>query len=135
VVGADPLTTIFAWGAELCSLGILVLMICTSIAVIRYYRSQGRPLGFKLGFAPVASAVALAAVLVVSIVNMGSITGEESGATLRWAMPGTVLLVAGAGAVLALHLRRTNPVVYSAIGRGVPRPLAVPEHALADLEM
>ena len=52
IAAADPLTTVFAWGAELCSLGLLVLMICTSIAVIRYYRSQGRPLGFKLGLAP-----------------------------------------------------------------------------------
>jgi amino acid transporter len=134
IAAADPLTTVFAWGAELCSLGLLVLMICTSIAVIRYYRSQGRPLGFKLGLAPLCSGVALTAVLVVNIVNMDSITGDDS-VTLRWALPGIVLLVAAAGAVLALYLRWTNPMVYSAIGRGVPRPLAVPERALADLEM
>jgi amino acid transporter len=133
--GVDPLTTLFTWGAELCSLGILVLMICTSVAVVRYYRAQGRPLGFTLGVAPVVSAVALTAVLVVSIVNLDSITGPEAAPTLRWALPSIVLLVAGAGALLALHIRRTNPMVYLAIGRGVPRPLAVPERALADLEM
>ena len=134
VSGADPLTTL-AWGAELCALGILVLMICTSLAVIRYYRAQGRPLRFKLGVVPLCSAIALTSVLVVSIANMDSITGAEYGATLRWALPGIVLLVAAAGGLLALRIRRTNPIVFSAIGHGGPRPLAVPERALANLEM
>jgi amino acid transporter len=135
VAGADPIGTVFTWGAELTAIGILVLMICTSVAVVRYYRAQGRPLGFKLGFAPISSAIALTAVLAVSIVNMDSLTGAESGATLRWALPGVILLVAAIGVALALRIRSTNPVVYDAIGRGVPRPLAVPERALADLEM
>ena len=135
IAGADPIGTVFTWGAELTAVGILVLMIFTSVAVVRYYRAQGRPLGFQLGFAPICSAVALTAVLVVSIVNMDSLTGAESGAALRWVLPGIVLLTAVAGAALALRIRRTNPVVYAAIGRGEPRPLAVPERALADLEM
>jgi amino acid transporter len=134
VSGADPLTTL-AWGAELCALGILVLMICTSLAVIRYYRVQGRPLRFKLGVVPLCSVIALTSVLVVSIANMDSITGAESGATMRWVLPGIVLLVAAGGGLLALRIRKTNPIVYSAIGHGGPRPLAVPERALADLEM
>lgn len=135
IAGLDPLAALFTWLSELSALGILALMICTSLAVVRFYRAQGRPLGFKLGFAPVASAVALLAVLVVNVANMDSITNTESGTALRWILPGIVVVTAAAGVVLAERIRRRNPVVYSVIGRGEPRPLGIPERILSDLEM
>lgn len=134
VAGLDPIAALFTWLSELSALGILALMICTSLAVVRYYRAQDRPLGFRLGVAPLASAIALLAVLVVNVVNMGSITNTDSGTALRWVLPGIVLVTAAAGAVAARRIRREQPAVYAAIGRGEPRPLAIPE-PLADLEM
>ena len=47
--GADPLATLFPWTAELSALGILTLMTCSSVAVVRYYRRQGRTLGLQAG--------------------------------------------------------------------------------------
>lgn len=135
VAGADPIAILFTWLAQLSALGILALMICTSIAVVRYYRLQGRRLGFRLGVAPMAAAAALSAVLVLSIVNMDAMTGTTAGTALRWALPAVVLVVAVLGAAVAQRLRRQKPAVYAVIGRGEPRPLAVPEAALSDLEM
>jgi len=133
--GADPLATLFPWTAELSALGILTLMTCSSLAVVRYYRRQGRTLGFKLGVVPVCAALALAAVLIISIANINSITNTDEDTALRWTLPSIVLLSAAAGVVLAQRIRSRKPSVYTAIGRGEPRPLAVPERVLAKLEM
>ena len=133
--GADPLATLFPWTAELSAMGILTLMTCSSVAVVQYYRRQGRTLGFKLGVVPVCAALALAAVLIISIANIDSVTNTDENTALRWTLPGIVLLSAAAGVVLAQRIRRRNPGVYAAIGRGEPRPLAVPERVLAKLEM
>lgn len=135
IAGLDPIAALFTWLSELSALGILALMICTSIAVMRYYRTHGRRLGFKLGLASVASAVALFAVLVVNVANMDSITNTESGTALRWILPGIVVATAAAGAYAARRIRVRAPAVYALIGRGEPKPLAVPERVLADLEM
>ncbi len=132
---ADPLATLFPWTSELSALGILTLMICSSVAVVRYYRRQGRTLGFKLGVAPVCAALALTAVLAINIANIDSITNTDASTALRWTLPAIVLLSAAAGVVLAQRIRRGNPGVYAVIGRGEPRPLAVPERVLAKLEM
>jgi amino acid transporter len=133
--GADPLATLFPWTSELSALGILTLMICSSVAVVRYYRRQGRTLGFKLGVAPVCAALALAAVLTINIANIDSITNTDASTALRWTLPAVVLLTAAAGAALAQRIRRRKSAVYDTIGRGEPRPLAVPERVLAKLEM
>ncbi len=133
--GADPLATLFPWTSELSALGILTLMICSSVAAVRYYRRQGRTLGFKLGVAPACAALALTAVLIINIANIDSITNTDESTALRWTLPGIVLLSAAAGVVLAQRIRRRKPGVYAVIGRGEPRPLAVPERLLAKLEM
>jgi hypothetical protein len=103
--------------------------------VVRYYQRQGRTLGFKLGVVPVCAALSLAAVLVISIANIDSVTNTDENTALRWTLPVIVLLSAAAGVLLAQRIRRQKPSVYAAIGRGEPRPLAVPERVLAKLEM
>jgi len=132
VAGADPIAVLFTWLSELAALGILTLMIFTSIGVIRYYWLRDERLGFERGVAPGCSAIALTAVLVISIVNMDSITADA--ATLRWVLPGLVLVAAAVGALAAQRLRARSPVVYAGVGRGEPLALAVPE-PLADLEL
>ena len=132
VAGADPIAVLFTWLSELAALGILTLMIFTSIGVVRYYWLRDERLGFERGVAPIGSAIALTAVLIISIVNMDSITADA--ATLRWVLPGLVLVVAAVGALAAQRLRTRSPVVYAGVGRGEPLALAVPE-PLADLEL
>jgi amino acid transporter len=134
IAGADPIATLFTWLSELSALGILALMIFTSIAVLRYYRKQGRTLGWSLGATPVISAVALSAILAVNIANMDSILNTEITA-LRWVLPAIVVLVALLGVAIAGRIRQRRPSAYLKIGRGQPRPLAVPERVLARLEM
>ena len=132
ISGTDPIAVLFTWLSELAALGILMLMVFTSIGVVRYYHARGDRLGFSRGVAPICSAIVLAAVLVISILNMDSITPDAP--TLRWILPGLVLLVGVAGVVVARRLRARSPVVYAGIGRGEPLALAVPE-PLADLEL
>ena len=134
VAGADPIATLFTWLSELSALGILALMIFTSVAVVRYYSKQGRALGWSLGVAPVVSAVALSAILTVNIANMDSILNTEV-AALRWVLPAIVVLIAALGVAVAGRIRQRRPSAYLKIGRGQPRPLAVPERVLARLEM
>jgi amino acid transporter len=132
IAGTDPIAGLFTWLSELAALGILMLMIFTCIGVVRYYRARGGALDFSRGIAPVCSAIILTAVLVIAIANMDSITADAP--TLRWILPGLVLLVAAAGVFAAQRLRVRRPVVYAGIGWGEPLALAIPE-PLADLEL
>lgn len=124
--GADPIGTLLPWMAVLSALSVVVLMIGTSIAALRYFlqRSQ-RPRG-RLILAICTSILALAAALVVIVVNMDALTGAADSSP-RVILPGIVVAAAASGIIWARHLQRHKPAVYAAVGRGQPRPLAVPE--------
>jgi hypothetical protein len=142
VIGADPVATVFTGLATLSALGLLTLMTATCLAVITYYRSgRSRLLGtgespswwIRVG-APGLGAIALAAALAVTVANLGPTLADPSGVA-PMALPSVVVVAALAGAGRARWLRRHNRLAYAAIGNGQPLPLAVRDHAIADLEL
>ena len=146
-IGADPVATVFTGLATLSALGLLTLMAATCIAVITYYRS-GRSVGLGLGGngdsdgpswwirvgAPSLGAIALAGALAVTVANLGPTLADPSGVA-PVVLPVVVVVTALAGVGRASWLRRHNGLAYAAIGHGQPLPLAVRDHAVADLEL
>ncbi len=117
--GLDPLMYLFFWITVTGGLGVLVLMLLTSAAVIGYFMVDlNRESGWRRAVAPALAVLGLGAVLVVTIVQFDVLLGVGSDSPWRWIFPASYLAVAVAGVVWALILRATRPDVYAAIGLG-----------------
>jgi amino acid transporter len=134
--GADPFTSLFTWLSTAAAVGVLVLMVAGSLAVIGFFHRNARAYesAWQRAIAPVLGAVALLAVLVVTVANVNSLLGVAPGSVLTWILPGIVVLAAVVGVVWGLVLR-ARPAVWRGIGVGEPEPLAVPEHDLRGLQV
>jgi amino acid transporter len=137
VAGADPFATLFTWLSSMAAIGVMVLMLATSVAVIGFFRRGGGngESAWQRLWAPGLGAVVLALVLVVTVANLGSVLNSGPGSPLPWILPGLIVLAAVVGIVWAKILRSTRPDVYQNIGAGETEPLAVLEHALANLKV
>jgi amino acid transporter len=117
--GVDPLVYLFFWITVTGGLGVLVLMLFTSAAVIGYFMvNPNRETGWRRAVAPAVAVLGLGAVLVVTIAQFDVLLGVTSDSPWRWIFPASYLVVAVAGVVWALILRATRPDVYAAIGLG-----------------
>ncbi|BFU47759.1 APC family permease [Krasilnikovia sp. MM14-A1004] len=119
--GWDPFTRMFFWLTVLGGVGVLTLMTATSIAVFAFFIRIGHRDGVGAGrglLAPGVSALALGAVLVVTLQQSAILLGLDPASPLRWQLPGIFAVAALAGIAWALLLRAWRPGVYAAIGLG-----------------
>ena len=136
VTGADPYATLFTWLATLASLGVMLLMLVTNLAVIVFFRRGGgaQENAWQRFIAPALGGVGLIVILGTTVARLGDVTGTGPGSTLTIVLPGLVALTVGIGAIWGLMLR-ARPDVYRRIGTGEPEPLAILEHDLNDLRV
>jgi len=136
LAGSDPVTTMFVWLSAMAAIGVLVLMFAASLSALVFF---GRGAGsgeniWQRVWAPVIGMIVLAAVLLITILNLDKVLGTTRfGLTLI--VPGVTMLALGVGLVWASVLRSNRPEVYRNIGVGETEPLAVLEHALANLKV
>ena len=114
--GLDPVLTLFNWLTNTATLGVLLLMALASFAVPAFFRRRpGDRAQIWTGvIAPIASGLALAAVLGLGAANFGLLTGASR--TLSMLLPASIAAAAGLGALLAAGRRRNGP------GYAGPRP-------------
>ncbi|MGW8376224.1 APC family permease [Streptomyces sp. ODS28] len=118
LAGRDPVDDVFTWLTNLGALGVILLLLTTSAAVIAFFSRTGsprEPLWNRL-LAPALSGAALAVIFWLALTNFGVQLGVGPHNPLRWALPGLVLAAAAAGAGWGLRLRRSRPVTYGRIG-------------------
>jgi amino acid transporter len=131
---ADPVTQLFTWLSVVAAIGVLLLMVGVGLAVIRFYRlAPHRPSRWYRLTAPGLGVAGLVAVLVITGANVNALAG--AGPQVRWLLPGVVFAAAVVGAVWALVLRVSRPGVYIAVGHGEPKPLAVLDRSLSQIEL
>ena len=119
VSGLDPLVYLFFWVTVTGGLGVLILMLLTSAAVIGYFiANPNQESGWRRVVAPALAVLGLGAVLVVTIAQFDVLLGVKPDSPWRWIFPASYLAVAVLGIVWALILRATRPDVYAAIGLG-----------------
>jgi amino acid transporter len=138
IARANPVTTLFTWLSAVAALSIVVLMAATSLAVAGFFRRHpdlGREQSaWERSGAPILGALAMAAVFLVTVLNIGSVLGS-SNALLTIAIPGVVALTAVIGLIWGLALRTGNPAAYQFIGSGEQQPLREPTPAFTGVQL
>ncbi|MEU2061912.1 APC family permease [Streptomyces sp. NPDC013455] len=121
IAGKDPYTGTYVLLAILGTMAILVVQAVCSFAVLVYFRSHHPETRhwFRTFTAPLLGGVAMLAVVVLLVSNMGVAAGPESGSLVLKATPWLVALVAATGLGYAHYLKRRAPERYALLGRTV----------------
>lgn len=120
VTGIDPITYLFFWGASAGALGVLSLVLLTSVAVVGYFlhhRDHGHS-RWRTVVAPAVAAAVLAVVLLLTVSSFGTVLGVAEGDPAAWAIPLGFLAVFVLGLVWGAALKRVRPWAYARIGLG-----------------
>ncbi|MEO3816078.1 APC family permease [Plantactinospora sp. B24E8] len=116
----DPVFHLFTWLSGVAAVGLVLLMLLTSAAVVGFFRGRPEP-GVNLWqrrVAPGMATVLLLGVLVVLVVDVDSLVAPDDPSYLAWLLPGLVAVTALFGLGWGLVLRALRPAVYAAVGGG-----------------
>ncbi|MFF9044466.1 hypothetical protein [Streptomyces parvulus] len=106
VLGLDPIGDLCAWFSGAATLGVVLLMAATSLAVIGFFRrADGRQSVWRTVVAPGVAFLGLACVVCMMVANFPLLVGTVTGA---WVIGGLVALSAVAGAVRAPFCERAD---------------------------
>ena len=121
IAGKDPYNGTYVLLAILGTMAILVVQAVCSFAVLAYFRSNHPESRhwFKTFTAPLVGGLAMLAVVVLLVSNMGAAAGSESGSLILKATPWIVALIAVGGVAYATYLKRRQPERYALLGRTV----------------
>lgn len=123
VAGWDPIVHLFFWIGVTGGLGVLILMLLTSAAVVGYFiRDQRGESIWRRLIAPATACLCLGAVLLVTLDQFDTLLGVQPTSPLKWMFPAAYGLAALLGIVWALTLRVWRPEAYAAIGLGANSP-------------
>jgi amino acid transporter len=117
--GWDPMSQLFFWFGATGGFGILILLIGTSLSVIKFFARDhlGESIWARV-IAPALAAIGLGYVFYETVTAFATLLGVSSDAPIAWIMPCLYALVAAVGIVRALALRNRRRPVYDAIGLG-----------------
>lgn len=134
VLGLDPLASLFAWFSTLGALGLLALLVATSIAAMRHLDPDTASL-WQRTVAPGLGILGGLVILVLMMVNVDALLGTEPGSNAALIIPAVVVAVAAGGLGWAAYVRAARPESWAAIGQGQGNRHAVPAARLADIEL
>ncbi|MFE1783019.1 APC family permease [Streptomyces sp. NPDC059506] len=119
LAGKDPIVHLFTWMGNVGALGVLLLMVVTSVAIIAFFVRRGA----AAAQAPrlVCSGLAGAALLVIlcfALADFDVLVAAQPGSPLAWILPGLIGAAAVVGALHGLALKLRRPEQYARIGLG-----------------
>jgi amino acid transporter len=130
LAGLDPMTKLFFWLGTTGGFGVLVLLALTSAAVIAFFARDHHGVGpWRRLAAPALAAVLLGTIVVLAVLNYGTLLGTSPGDAANWILPASFAVIAVIGAGWGLVLRLSRPEIYAAIGLGA-RAVTVPHGAV-----
>ena len=105
----DPAAQFYTWFAGATTVGIVVLLIATSIAVLVYFgRDRRGHSQWRVGIAPALGLVGLLGSLVLILANLDDLVGGSS--ALAWAIVGLLVVAFGAGALVGRRVSDATAV-------------------------
>jgi len=114
--GADPYTVVFSWMSALAVIGILVVQVLVSVAVLMFFHKADVKQGIWATIvAPGLALVGLLGSLWLVISNLSLLSGSES--LIVASFPYAIVLVGLLGAAFAIHIKATRPALYGSLGK------------------
>lgn len=118
VVGRDPVIDLFTWLSGSAAVGVVLLMVLTSAAVVGFFRGRSGPETlWQRVVAPVLGTIMLGAVLAVLLLNFDAMLAPDTAAYLKWLLPLIPVAAAVIGLIWGLALKSVRPEAYARIGR------------------
>ncbi|WP_432990180.1 APC family permease [Dactylosporangium sp. CA-233914] len=113
IAGLDPVLEIYTWLSGAATLGIVVLMLLTSAAVVAFHwRGRGRDPVWNSVVAPILSFAALSFVVWMMLDNLDLLVGSRAAA--NWVCAGLVASFVAGAAMTAIAMA-TSPEKYAQI--------------------
>jgi amino acid transporter len=134
---ADPMATLFVWLPTIGGVGILALLIVSSLAAVRFFAAGGgghESVMVRQAIPLLATAVGVI-MFTFMVSNLGPVLGTPEGSLLPLLVVVIVVAVAILGLVWGIWLRSARPDIYAGLAQGTPDPLTVQDQRLADLEV
>lgn len=105
MAGSDPYAVVFDWMSTFGSLGILLLQVMVSLAVVAFFWRNGRDLNvWRRLIAPGLSAAGLTVCIVLMVANLDLVSDSQS--LVVQSFPAVLLLIGLMGAGLSVWLSR-----------------------------
>ncbi|SKB73421.1 amino acid/polyamine/organocation transporter, APC superfamily (TC 2.A.3) [Arthrobacter sp. 31Cvi3.1E] len=119
-----PVLTLFTWLSNVAALGLVLLMVMVSLAVVGYFRANhhGHSLWTR-AIAPILSAAALSVIFVLVLINFDVLIGSAEFSVLPWVLPAIALVPGVVGIGFGLRLKKSAPEVYAGIGHGADQQI------------
>ena len=122
--GMDPIIQLFFWVSTTGGVGILFLLVLTSIGTIVFFtRNNSGETLWQRRIAPIAATVLLLVVTYFAVTNFAVLLGVPSNSPLVWAFPVGFVVIGLLGIGWGLVLRSRQPEVYQSIGMGAKRAI------------
>lgn len=102
LLNLDPIKQLYTWLGGISSVGIVLLLVITSVAVLAIFRKDDHNLtAWRTLVAPILGLVGLLTFLVVIIINLPTLVGEASHGPFSFGVLGLLVLAFIAGPIVA----------------------------------
>ncbi len=133
VFRADPMTQMFPWLAAIGAIGLVTLLVASSLAALRCLTPEdGR---WSRWGAPLLGLPFGVVLLVLMVTHSATLLGSAPGSILPVVIPAIVAAAVLAGLVWAGVLAARRPEVYERIGGRMPDWLEVPDRQLTAMKL
>ena len=133
VAGVDPILQMFSWLATVGAMGLVALLVASSLAAMRYLKREDG--WWARWCAPLLGLPGGLLLLFLMVTNSAVLLGSGPGSILPIVIPSVLLLAFVGGAGWAIFLRAKHPRVYANISHNVPDWLEVPDRRLAAMKL
>lgn len=114
-----PVVTLFNWLTNTGAMGLVLLMVLVSLAVIGYFRKDKRDTRpWSRLIAPLIAFFIMALIYYLILKNFNVLLGQEKASLATYILPMVLIIPGLMGIFWGLCLRRIRPDVYVGIGQG-----------------
>jgi amino acid transporter len=122
ISGKDPLHTLFPWFATAGALGLVALLLASSMAAMIYLRGTDEPAWVRW-IAPALGLVLGGVMFGAMLLHSDVLLGAGPGSRLPVVIPAVLALIAIGGLLWGCYLAARRRDIYAGISEGTPQPL------------
>jgi amino acid transporter len=119
LTGVDPILQLFYYSGTAGGLGVLTLLVITSMAVATFFaRNRRGESRWATRVSPTAAALLLGTILVAAVTHLDLLLGVPAGHPMTMAVPLVIVILLNGGWLWGTYLQTRRPEVFAHIGQG-----------------